>query len=207
MKTIRTLLVASHNAGKVYELRDLLAGIPLSLISLENFPNVDEVNETGSTFAETAALKATGYARQTHLLTIADDSGLEVSALGNKPGVFSARYAGPGASDDERTRKLLAELQAQSSPHRRARFCCSVAIADEEGNLLHISSGICEGKIADFPKGSGGFGFDPIFAPDGYDQTFAELKSEIKNQISHRARALVDAAEFLRSLTASLKAG
>jgi XTP/dITP diphosphohydrolase len=207
MTTDRPLLLASHNQGKLRELGELLRDIPVMITSLGAFPNLQAVRETGATFRENSSLKATGYARQTRMLTIADDSGLEVKALGNRPGVFSARYAGPGASDEQRTQKLLSELASLGTEERSARFCCSVALADEEGQIIHVSDGVCEGRIAIGPRGSAGFGYDPIFIPEGFQQTFAELEPEIKNQISHRARALASAREFLRSLTSSSNAG
>ena len=201
MKPRRTLLIATGNKGKLGELRELLGDIPFRLMDLGDFPSIHFVHETCETFVENASLKATGYARQAKLLTLADDSGLEVDALGGAPGVLSARYAGNGASDQKRTRKLLAELSNVPSEQRSARFVCSVAIADEEGALSHVSSGVCEGRIAFAPEGVAGFGYDPVFIPCGFDQTFAELQPEIKNKISHRARALSGAYEFLRSLT------
>src|SRR5437016_264941 len=207
MRTDRRLLLASHNQGKLFELRELLRDISVMITSLDDFPHLHAVEETGRTFAENASLKAGSYAKQTHLLTIADDSGLEVKALEGRPGVFSARYAGPGSSEELRTQKLLSELASLSPEHRSARFCCSVAIADEEGEIIHISNGICEGRIAIAPRGLGGFGYDPIFIPEGFQQSFGELKPEIKNQVSHRARALAGVREFLRSLTGSSKAG
>ncbi len=204
--TAPSLLVASHNEGKLRELRDLLGNIPMTLANLNQWPNVKAVDETGATFAENASLKAAGYARQARLLTLADDSGLEVDVLGGRPGVLSARYAGVGASDQERTNKLLFELATVPLRDRLARFRCSVAIADEDGSIIHVSSGKCEGTIALAPKGSRGFGYDPIFIPNGFEETFAELGAEIKNRISHRTQALKGACAFLRSLTAASNA-
>jgi XTP/dITP diphosphohydrolase len=201
MKPPLTLLIATRNKGKLGELRKLLGDVPLALMELGDFPSIHSVHETGETFVQNASLKATGYATQAQLLTLADDSGLEVDALGGAPGVLSARYAGAGASDQERTKKLLAELSSVASEQRSARFVCSVAIANEEGAVVHVSSGVCEGKIAFAPRGAAGFGYDPIFIPRGGDETFAELKAEVKNKISHRAQALSGAHEFLRSLT------
>ncbi len=207
MRTDRRLLLASHNQGKLREIGELLREIPLRIINLDDLQNLQAVQETGNTFVENASLKAAGYAKQTHLLTIADDSGLEVKALGGRPGVFSARYAGPSASDELRIQELLSELSSLSPERRSARFRCSVAVADEDGEILHLSNGVCDGQIAIAPRGMGGFGYDPIFIPEGFQQTFGELKREIKNQISHRARALAGALEFLRSLTSCSKAG
>jgi len=207
MKEDRRLLLASYNPGKLRELGELLGDIPLRLINLDDFPNLQAVQETGRTFNENASIKASSYAKQTSLLTIADDSGLEVKALGNRPGVFSARYSGPGASDEQRTQKLLSAMVALRAQERSARFCCSVAVADQLGQTIHISNGICEGQIALAARGSGGFGYDPVFVPKGFQQTFAELEPGVKNQISHRAQALRGAREFLRSLTGSSNAG
>lgn len=199
----RTLLVATHNKGKLAELRELLAGVPLTISDLGSFPTIEPIDETGKTFAENATLKASGYAKQTGLLTLADDSGLEVDALEGAPGVLSARYGGPGASDSDRTTKLLSELSAVPVEARTARFLSVVAIADEHGQIVNLSTGKCEGRIADAPGGSHGFGYDPIFIPDGFNQTFGEIEAAVKNRISHRARALQAACEFLRSLTMS----
>jgi XTP/dITP diphosphohydrolase len=197
----QSLLVATQNAGKLQELQELLVDLPFELCGLGSLPGVLEVQETGESFIENASLKAAGYATQVRLLTLADDSGLAVDALGGAPGVFSARYAGEGASDAERTNKLLAELSRLKEPKRSARFVSAVAIASSEGEILNVSLGSCDGHLAFAPRGSEGFGYDPIFIPVGYEQTFAELKPEIKNQISHRARALLGAREFLRTLT------
>jgi XTP/dITP diphosphohydrolase len=203
----QSLLVATRNLGKLEELRQLLSEVKLDLHGLADFPGIIAVPETGESFIENASLKAAGYAKQTGLLTLADDSGLEVHALGGAPGVFSARYAGEIASDVERTTKLLAALSSVESPKRRARFVSAVAIASSEGQILNVSVGTCDGHIGLAPRGSGGFGYDPIFIPAGYDRTLAELKPEIKNQISHRARALLTAREFLRTLTIASGAG
>jgi XTP/dITP diphosphohydrolase len=193
--------VATRNEGKLKELQQLLDNLPLELYGLSDFPNVATVPETGASFVENASLKAAGYATPTGLLTLADDSGLEVEALGGAPGIRSARYAGEGASDSDRTARLLAELSIIPAAKRSARFVSAVAIANSEGRILNVSVGTCEGHIDFAPRGSGGFGYDPIFIPSGYHKSFAELESAIKNQISHRARALSAAAEFLHTLT------
>jgi XTP/dITP diphosphohydrolase len=199
------LLIATYNSGKLRELRELLGEHRFELRDLHSFPSVQVIKETGSTFAENAKLKATGYAMRTDLMTLADDSGLEVGALDGLPGVWSARYAGDGASDAERVEKLLSELS--TSTHRAAQFVCTIAIADRTGAILNVSTGVCVGEIAPAPRGENGFGYDPIFIPVGFDKTFAELAADVKNQISHRAQALKKAAEFLRSLTADSRAG
>lgn len=191
------LLIATRNAGKVKELRALLADLPVHLRSLQEFARVPEVVETGATFADNAALKAVAYAQATQLLALADDSGLEVEALNGAPGVLSARYAGENATDAERTARLLHNLDGTGDKSRRARFVCAIAIADPNGNLIYASEGICAGYIAPRPSGTGGFGYDPIFVPDNYDETFASLPPATKEQISHRARALQATRAFL----------
>ena len=148
-------------------------------------------------YAENAIAKARFYALSTGLCALADDSGLEVEALGGAPGVFSARYAGEGASDAQRRELLLSELGGNVD--RRARFVAAVAIARPDGEILNVSEGICVGTLTFAPRGEGGFGYDPLFVPDGYDQTFAELSETVKNRISHRARALMQTREFLKS--------
>ena len=195
------LLIATYNSGKLRELRELLGEHKFELSDLHSFPAVHAVAETASSFTENAQLKATGYANQTGLMTLADDSGLEVSALDGLPGVRSARYAGEGASDAERVDKLLFELAGATKSDRAARFVSTIVIADGRGTILHETTGICIGEIAQAPRGENGFGYDPIFIPAGFSQTFAELPSDVKNQISHRGQALKKAAEFLRSLT------
>jgi XTP/dITP diphosphohydrolase len=191
------LLIATRNSGKVREVESLLAAHSLRLRSLAEFSTVRDVEETGATFAENAGLKAQGYAAQTGCWTLADDSGLEVDALGGEPGVYSARYGGAGLTDAARIERLLEALSRTSDPHRHARFISVIAIADTTGNLVELFTGSCEGRIAHAPRGSGGFGYDPVFVPDGYEQSFGELPSEIKQTISHRARALRAALPFL----------
>ena len=202
-----SLVVATRNEGKLEELRQLLGDLPFELYGLTDFPDVKTIPETGETFIKNASLKAAGYARQTDRLTLADDSGLEVDALGGAPGILSARYAGEGASDAERTARLLAELSMMPAEKRSARFVSALAIANSQGQILNVSVGTCDGHIDFAPHGSGGFGYDPVFIPSGYDKSFGELKSVIKNQISHRARALSGAREFLLTLTIPSSAG
>lgn len=196
----QALLVATHNEGKLVELRELLSDLPFTISDFGAFPAIKPIPETGQTFAENASLKARGYASQLGLLTLADDSGLEVDALNGAPGVRSARYAGETASDADRTRKLLTEILDVPTDARTARFVSVIAIADKAGEILSLSTGTCEGRIARTVKGSNGFGYDPIFIPNGLDRTFGELRPEVKNRLSHRARALSDAIEFLRTL-------
>jgi XTP/dITP diphosphohydrolase len=161
-----------------------------------------EVEETGSTFAENARLKATAYARASGLLTLADDSGLEVDALSGEPGTRSARYAGQGASDEDRYRLLLSKLEGVSWEGRTARFRCVIAVARPQGEV-RIAEGTCEGVIAFEPKGEHGFGYDPVFYTPEHGQTMAELEPEVKNRISHRARAARGARRILQELLGS----
>lgn len=191
------LLIATSNPGKILELESLLATLPLRLRGLPEFRAIQEIEETGDTFTENATLKATGYAQQTGQWTLADDSGLEVEALGGAPGVYSARYAGPDASDTERIACLLEELAHTNDKGRRARFNCVIVISDPTGQVVNVAQGFCAGHLAHTPRGTRGFGYDPIFIPDGYQQTFGELPDEVKQLISHRARALTATSAFL----------
>ena len=193
------LLVATNNAGKVRELSHLLSGAPLRLRLLSEFGGVAEAEETGTTFAENAVLKARHYSAHAGLLTLSDDSGLVVDALGGAPGVYSARYAGKSATYAERMAKLLGELEATGDLERRARFVCVIAVAEPSTGELLTFEGRCEGRIAREPRGAGGFGYDPVFIPDGHAQTFGELNEEIKQAISHRALAVEAASRRLRA--------
>lgn len=194
-----SLLLGTRNPGKVKEIVSILEDSGWSFYSLQEFEHVGSPEESGETYADNAILKARFYARATGMWTLADDSGLEVEALGGGPGVYSARYAGENASDADRRVLLLSELAKTNDSGRRARFVSVVAIASPDGVVLNESEGICEGTIAGAPRGDGGFGYDPLFIPDGYEQTFAELPEEVKNHISHRARALMHTLGFLRS--------
>lgn len=191
------LLVATKNAGKVRELTELLGGLPLRLRNLSDFSDAPEVEETGATFDENARLKAVSYGAHARLLTLADDSGLEVAALDGAPGVRSARYAGDSATVAEQIDLLLRELSSASSYDRAARFVCAVALHDPLSGATEIFTADCPGRIAPAPRGTNGFGYDPVFIPDGHDQTFAELPAPIKQQISHRALALRLAHDFI----------
>ena len=197
---MKRLLLGTRNPGKVKEITTILAGVGWVFSSLQEFANVGPAAEDGVTYAENAIAKAQFYAAATGLLALADDSGLEVAALAGAPGVYSARYAGEGASDADRRALLLSELARVDSRDRRARFVAAVAIATPSGSVLNISEGICEGTIIFESRGTGGFGYDPLFVPNGYDQTFAELSDEVKNLISHRARALMQTRDSLDHL-------
>ncbi len=182
------LLVATQNRGKVREYEELLTGLGLELCSLADVGLHAPVEETGQTFAENARLKAETYGSASGLLTLADDSGLEVDALGGAPGVYSARYAGEGASDADRYTKLLSALAGVPREQRAARFRCVIALAWPAGGV-DLFEGQCEGIIAFEPRGTNGFGFDPVFYMPEFGQTMAELPMDVKNRVSHRARA------------------
>jgi XTP/dITP diphosphohydrolase len=196
----RRLLLGTLNPGKVIEITTILAGSGWSFSSLQDFAEVGPAAEDGLTYAENAIAKTQFYAAATGLWTLADDSGLEVAALDGAPGVHSARYAGENASDADRRQLLLSELAKLNTLDRRARFVAAVAIARPDGRVVNVSEGICEGTIIFEPRGTSGFGYDPLFIPNGYDQTFAELADDIKNRISHRARALMQTRDSLDHL-------
>jgi XTP/dITP diphosphohydrolase len=186
---MKQLLLGTRNPGKVKEITTILAGSGWEFSSLREFPEVGPAAEDGVTYAENAIAKACFYAAATGLLALADDSGLEVAALGGAPGVYSARYAGEGASEADRRALLLSELAKVDAPDRRARFVAAVAIARPDGTVLNVSHGICEGTVIFEPRGTGGFGYDPIFVPEGESRTTAEMSAEEKDAISHRGRA------------------
>ncbi len=183
-----TIVMATRNRGKLREFRNLLMPLKSEVVSLEDMSIDVEIPESGNTFAENARMKAIGYSRLTQFPVLADDSGLEVEALGGAPGVYSARYAGCGASDSDRVQKLLKGLE-RVDRGREARFVCALALA-HKGALLLESVGDCEGIIADAPRGDNGFGYDPIFLFPELGKTFAELSAAEKNLCSHRARAV-----------------
>lgn len=196
---MQRLVVATHNQGKLREYRRLLDGLPLELASLDDLGITDDVPETGATFAENAQIKARAYAGMTGLWTWADDSGLEVDALGGRPGIYSARYGGNGLSDEDRIQALLRELAAYPNAERTARFRCAVAIALPEGSLFTVEDAV-EGRIVDEPRGAHGFGYDPVFYLPELGATMAELPPEIKNRISHRAKAALAAKRLIQQL-------
>lgn len=191
------LLIATRNPGKVQEFSRLLRDLPVRTRGLADFPDACEVEETGETFEENAAIKARVCSALTGLPTLADDSGLQVDALGGEPGVRSARYAGPHATDADRNALLLSELSATHDADRRARFVCVLALIRPADDSLKLFKGTCEGRIGPEPRGAGGFGYDPIFIPDGYEESFGELPPEVKDRISHRAVALAAVRSFL----------
>jgi len=190
------LLIATHNPGKIREYRHLLAGLQYELVSLDDVGITNDVAETGETYAANARLKAHAYAQQSGLLTLADDSGLEVDALGGAPAAYSARFAGPGATDADRVRHLLAQLKGVPMAQRTARFRCVIALVWPSGRE-EVVEGVCEGQITKGPRGDSGFGYDPVFLVAGDTRTMAELTSAEKNAISHRARAAARARSLL----------
>ncbi len=196
------ILIGTTNPDKLKEVREILHDLPVELIGPEKFSPLPEVVEDGHTFRENAAKKAVEWARSTGQWTMADDSGLEVDALGGEPGVMSARYAGEDATYDDNNLKLLKALERLPMEQRTARFCCAIALAKPDG-LVFVVEGQCAGLIAKESKGEHGFGYDPVFYLPEYDKTFAELGPEIKNQISHRTRALRKFRKKLLTLTGS----
>ena len=198
------LLIATRNKGKMRELRELLGDVPFEIVSLDDLGIEGEIEETGETFEENAALKAEGYGALSGLITLADDSGLEVDALGGAPGVRSARYAGAEASDADRVALLLRNLANTGADDRSARFRCVIAIF-VPGQTTRLRSGVCEGVIAAAPRGANGFGYDPVFEFPELGMTMAELSAERKNAVSHRARAARKAAVWLADFPQSAK--
>jgi XTP/dITP diphosphohydrolase len=187
------LLIATGNAGKAREFRDMLGDAGIVWRSLKDFSGAAAVDETGQTFAENAHLKSAGYARRYHLWTLADDSGLEVDALHGSPGVYSARWAerhNAGAGDEANNHLLLQQLGDIPDDQRTGRFVCALALCDPAGKLVLSCQDSVEGYILRSPRGSNGFGYDPLFVPNGFDRTTAELDAAEKHRISHRGKAL-----------------
>jgi len=194
------LVLATSNAGKVREMASYLADLGFEVVSLAQL-GVEQAAETGATFRENAELKAVSAARRTGHWALAEDSGLEVDALGGAPGVFSARYAGESATDEANNRKLLEALHDVEFARRTARFKTVMVLASPEGDVW-VSEGTCEGYIATEPRGSGGFGYDPLFWVPELGKCFAELSAEEKGQISHRGRALRAMTQLIKELVA-----
>lgn len=194
-----TLLVATHNQGKILEYQHLLADLDLTVTSLRAQNIAHDVDETGVTFVENAILKAKEYAQLSGLLTWADDSGLEIDALQGRPGVYSARYGGKGLTDRDRYELVLRELAETSAKPWTARFRCVVALAFPNG-AVHTVEDTVEGVISDQPRGEHGFGYDPIFYLPEQNATMAELPKEVKNQLSHRGKAATKARKLLAEL-------
>jgi len=186
---MREIIIATKNKGKVRDFEQLFSNKDIRVKSLLDFPELPEVEETGTTFTENAIIKAEAISKKFKKIVIADDSGLSVDALSGQPGVYSARYAGPNKSDEENIQKLLKELEGVPQAERTGRFHCALALVIPNGET-HIVEGTCEGLITDEPIGEHGFGYDPIFFVEALGKTMAELTSEQKNEISHRANAL-----------------
>ena len=193
------LLLATGNRAKLYEMRSLLQDLTYELVTPSEVGISTEIEETGSSLEENARLKASLSAARSRLMTLADDSGLEVDALGGKPGVLSARYAGENASDADRINYLLSQLEEVPREERQARFRCVIAIAMPD-DQVKLFSGECRGIITFEPKGERGFGYDPIFYLPQLGKTVAELPLEVKNKISHRGQAAAKACKFLLEL-------
>ncbi len=192
------LLIATTNPGKIAELTESFSGLVPRLRSLSEFAATPEAVETGTTFEQNAVIKALHYSAHTGLWTLADDSGLEVEALGGAPGVYSARFGGSSASYPERMARLLAEIAQTGDAARRARFVCVIALATPGARDIHTFTGECRGRLARAPRGTGGFGYDPVFIPDGHAETFGELPAEAKQNLSHRARAAAKVRDHIR---------
>ncbi|OWZ83744.1 XTP/dITP diphosphatase [Natranaerobius trueperi] len=198
------LILGSRNKGKVSEFKSLLANFPIEVYSLEDYPGIGDIEETGVTFKENALIKARTIANKTNKLTIADDSGLEVDALNYEPGVYSARYSGENASDKDNINKLLDKLKNIPYEKRTARFKCVMALSHPQISN-RVVEGACEGYILDYERGNKGFGYDPVFYYPRYDKTFSELSKEEKSNISHRGKALEKLLPKLRDIICKLE--
>jgi len=194
---MQKLLIATTNAGKVREFESLFKGLPVELVSLKSIPNLKEVPETGDTFSENALLKARGYAAQTGMMTLAEDSGLCCDALEGAPGVFSARFSGEGKNDADNNRKLLALFEKIPVNCRGAQYESHIAIVRADGELVGSCSGLVRGVIHHSKVGSQGFGYDPLFFYPPFQKTFGEVPLEEKNRVSHRAKAMEKAGKIL----------
>ena len=190
------LFLATRNRGKLREITRILEGLPLEVVGLGEFPDFPPVEETGETFLENALLKARAAASFTGLPSLADDSGLEVDALRGAPGVMSSRYAGKEGDDAANVARLLREMEGIPEKRRGARFVCVLVLAHPDGRWVSLE-GTCRGRIATSPRGTGGFGYDPVFIPEGMDRTMAQLSLEEKNALSHRGAALRALREML----------
>lgn len=183
------IVLATRNRKKLAELQRILAGLDVSLHTLDEFPDCPDVEEDSETFAGNARKKASAIASCTRMIALSDDSGLVVDALGGAPGVLSARYAGVHGDDHANVVKLLSDLEGVPSSRRQGRFLCVIALAHPDGKI-HTFEGVVEGTIGLGSQGSSGFGYDPVFSPEGYDRTFAQMRPEEKDSMSHRSRAL-----------------
>ena len=197
---MKRIVLATKNKGKIKEMRELLAPMNIEVLSLADFSPVDDAEENGVTFAENAMLKARYYFAHTGTPCLADDSGLEVDALGGRPGVYSARYSGEDATDAANNAKVLREMEGIEKDKRTARFRCAMALVGEGIELT--TDGTCEGTLLTEERGQGGFGYDPIFYVPKFDRTLAEMSSEEKNSISHRGAAVRKMADLIAEMMA-----
>ncbi len=198
MAALKKLVLASRNEHKLRELKHFLTGLPFEVLSVDDYPDIPNLIEDGRTFKENALKKARQVYERTRELSLADDSGLEVFFLHGRPGVYSARYAGDQTDDEANNLKLLAEMKGVAPRRRTAHFKAVLALI---GNgIERTTEGICPGVLVEVPRGTNGFGYDPIFIPDGFDRTYAELTAEEKNSISHRSRAFAKMRQFLATL-------
>jgi len=192
-----TIVLATRNRHKILEIRTILADLPITILTLDDVHGVPELREDGATFQDNSLQKAREVHVHTKLPALADDSGLEVFYLNGRPGVISARYAGDGTTDEKNNRKLLGEMLGVPPRRRRAQFRAVITLV--RGDSAEVAEGICPGMLAESPRGTNGFGYDPIFIPDGFSRTYAELTAEEKNKISHRAKALERMKEILKT--------
>lgn len=182
------LVIATKNKGKMREIRELLKSFKIKITSLEDYPNAPQIEEDGKTFAQNAIKKAVTIAMYTGKLTLGEDSGIEVKALGNQPGIYSARFSGPRATDRKNNLELLRMLKGKPASKRQARYRCLAALVGKDG-IIDVVSGSCSGIITNAYRGTNGFGYDPLFLIPRYNKTFGELNPAIKAKISHRAKA------------------
>lgn len=196
-KTVKQLILATGNKGKIREINALFSDLDIAFIGLDEYPGLPDIVEDGSTFRENALKKAKAVFDHTGIVSVSEDSGLEVDALRGAPGVLSARFASEDATDEDNIKKLLYELEGTPDDSRTARFVSVLCLFDGTGE--HYFEGFVAGRIINEPRGVSGFGYDPLFVPDGYDKTFAELGTEIKNAISHRAQSIARLKTFLTS--------
>ena len=199
------IVLATHNIHKARELKTMLSGLDVDVLTLDDISTDIDLREDGLTFEANAFQKARSVYHHTHLLSLADDSGLEVFYLQGRPGVFSARYAGPKATDEMNNRKLLEEMRGVAPRRRRAQFRSVLALVGD--GMEDSTEGICPGQLGETPRGTNGFGYDPIFIPDGFSITYAELTAEEKNLISHRARSFAKMKEVLGSKLLTVRNG
>jgi len=198
-----SLVLATRNRHKVEELSAMLSELPVNILSFHDFPNMPDVVEDGATLTENAIKKASAVASFTGLPSLADDTGLEVDALDGAPGVRSARFAGEAANWQENNRKLLSDLNGVEESARAAAFRCVVALAVQGDEEVRTVEGVTHGVILEAPRGRGGFGYDPLFLPDGHDLTYAEMPSDEKNAVSHRGKAIKSARALVMALLGS----